>query len=88
MEAAQLKSYEAEQSLCDALRECVNSYDKDEGRARTLMTKCWQSMLRRDTKSLNLEKDLEDIQSTARRVGRFEEEQTAKLWKQLEGDEQ
>ena len=44
VEAAQHKSFEAEQSLCNALREYVDSYDKDQVRARTLMTKCWQSM--------------------------------------------
>ena len=38
---------------------------------------------------MNIEKDLEDIQSTARRVGGWcEEEKTTKLWEQLEGDEQ
>ena len=44
VEAAQHKSFEAEQSLCSALREYVGSYDQDQGRARTQMTKCWQSM--------------------------------------------
>ena len=39
---------------------------KDEGRARTLMTKCWLAMWSRGTKNMNLEEDLEDIQSTAR----------------------
>ena len=33
------------------------------------MTKFWQSMQSRSTKNLNLEKDLEDIESIARRVG-------------------
>ena len=37
--AAQQKSFEAEQSLCNALREYVEGYDRDQGRARTLMTK-------------------------------------------------
>ena len=31
MEAAQHKSYEAEQNLCDALREFVDNYDRDQG---------------------------------------------------------
>ena len=88
MEAAQHKSCEAEQSLCNDLREYVNSYDRDQGRARTLMTKCWQSMQSSDTNNLNLEQDLEDMVHTAMRVGWCEEEKTAKLWKQLEGDEQ
>ena len=55
VEAAQ-QSFEAEQSLCSALREYVGSYDKDQGRARTQMTKCWQSMQSRDTKNLNLDR--------------------------------
>ena len=44
VEAAQHRSYEAERSLCSALREYLDSYDKDQGRARTLMTKCCHSM--------------------------------------------
>ena len=85
VEAAQHKSFEAEQALCSA-REYVDSYDKDQGRARTLITKCWQSMQSRDTKNLNLDKNLEDVQSTARKVGWSEDEKAARLWKQLEGD--
>ena len=86
--AAQQKSFEAEQSLCNALREYVDGYDRDEDQARTLMTNCWQSMQSRDTKNTNLEKDLEDIHSTARRVGGNEEDKTRRLWAQDEGDEQ
>ena len=41
VEVAQHKSFKAEQSLRSALREYVDGYDKDQGRARTLMTKCW-----------------------------------------------
>ena len=53
------------------------------------MTQCWQSMQTRHREfELNLETNLEDIQFTARRVDWYEEEKTAKLWKQLEGDEQ
>ena len=85
--AAQQKSFEAEQSLCNALREYVEGCDTDQGRARTLMTKCWQSIQSRCTKNMNLEKDLEDMR-TARKVGWCEEEKTTKLWKQIEGDEQ
>ena len=52
------------------------------------MTKCQQSIQSLETQNLNLNTDLEDIQSTARRVGWIEEEKTARLWKQLEGDDQ
>ena len=66
MVAAQRKSFEAEQSLCNALREYVDNHGRDQDQARTLMTKCWQSMQSRGTKNMNLEKDLEDIHNTAR----------------------
>ena len=52
------------------------------------MTKCWQSMQSRDTKNMNLEEDLEDIHSAARRVGGNEEENPRRLWAQDEVDEQ
>ena len=38
--------------------------------------------------NLNLDKDLEDIQSTMRKVAWSEEEKAARLWEQLEGDDQ
>ena len=37
---------------------------------------------------MNLEKDLEDAHSIARKERWCEEEKTTKLWKQIEGDEQ
>ena len=74
------KSFEVEQSLCNAVRECVDSYDRDQDQARTLKS--------RDTKNMNFEKDLEDIHSTTRRVGGNEEDKTRRLWAQDEGDEQ
>ena len=87
VETAQHKSFQAEQSLCNALREYVDNYGRDQDQARTLMTQCWQSIQSRDTEHLNLNEDLEDIQCTARRVGGNEEDKTRRLWAQDEGDE-
>ena len=70
---------EAEQSLCHAVRENVDNYGRDQDQARTLMIKCWQSMQSRGTKNMNLEKDLEDIHSAARRVGGNEVDKTRRL---------
>ena len=78
--AARQKIFEAEQSLCNAPARICRRYDRDQGSARTLMTKCWQSIQTRGTKNMNLEKDLEDMHSTARRVCWCEEEKTTKLW--------
>ena len=58
------------------------------GPFQDLEDKCVCNQRRAEINNLNLEKDLEDTQSTAWRVGSFVEEKTTKLWKQLEGDEQ
>ena len=79
VEAAQHQSFEAEQSLRNALQEYVDSYDRDRSRARTRMTKCWQSKQSWVTENLN--------QSTVRQVGWSEEEKAARLWMQLDGDD-
>ena len=53
-----------------------------------MMTKLWQSMRSRETKNLNFDKDLEDILPKMRQMGGSEEEKAARLWQQLEGDDQ
>ena len=75
--------------VCSALREHVGTFDRDRGRPKTIVTKLWQSMQSRETKNMNLEKeDLEDILSPMRKVGWSEEETAARLWKELEGNDQ
>ena len=64
------------------------SYGRNEEKTWKLHNTKVMRQNNRDTKNLSLEKDLEDIQSTARKVGWSEEEKSAKLWKQLEGGEQ
>ena len=86
--AAQQKNFEAEQSLCNALREYVDNFGRDLDQVRTRMTKCWQSVQSRGTKNMDLAKDLEDTHFTARRVGGNEEDKTRRQRAQDEGDEQ
>ena len=61
---------------------------RDRGRPKTMMTKLWQSMRSRETENLNFGKNLEDILSKMRQMGGSEEEKAARLWQQLEGDDQ
>ena len=86
--AAQQKSFEAEQSPCNALREYVEGYDRDQGRGQDPDDKMLAINAEPRHKEYEPRKDMEDIQSTARRVGWCEEEKTTMLWKQMEGDEQ
>ena len=69
LDAAQNKSYEAEQKLCSALWEYVEAFDKERGRPKIIMTKLWQLIQSRDNKNLNLEKDLEEIVSKMKQTG-------------------
>ena len=52
VEAAHYKNFEAEQSLCGALREYVDTFDRQRGRPKTMMTKLWQSMQSWETQRL------------------------------------
>ena len=88
LEAAQNKSYEAEQRLCSALREYVDTFDKDRGRPKTIMTKLWELMHSRDTKNLNLDKDLEEILSKMKQIDWSEQAKTRRLWAQEEDEDQ
>ena len=85
LEAPQHKSCEAEQRLCNALQVYVDPFDKDR---RTIMAKLWQLMPSRDTKNLNLDKDLKEILSKMKQMGRSEEVKTRRPWPQDEDDDQ
>ena len=87
VEGAQHKSFKTEQSLCSAFREYVDTFERDRCRPKPMMTKLWQSMQSRETKNLNLDKDLEDILSKMRQIGGSEEEKAARVWKRLEIDD-
>ena len=55
--------------VCAVLREYVDTFDRDRGRPKTIMTKLRQSMQSRETKNLNLVEDLEDILSKMKQMG-------------------
>ena len=55
---------------------------------KTLMTKLWQLMQSRDTKNLNLDKDLGEILSKMKQMGCSEEAKTKRLWAQNEDEDQ
>ena len=52
------------------------------------MTKFWQLMQSRDTKNLNLEKDLEEILAKMKQMGWSEDDDKTRTWTQSEGDDQ
>ena len=88
LDAAQNKSNEVEQKLNRILLEYIEAFDKERGRARLTMTKHWQMMQSRDTKNLNLEKDLDKILSKVKQTGCSESTRTQRFWMQDEEEEQ
>ena len=78
----------AEQKLNSILWDCIEAFDKERGRLKSLMTKLWQLMQSRDTKNLNLEKDLDEIMSKIKQTGWSEAARTRRFWAQDEDEEQ
>ena len=88
LDTAQNKSYETEQKLRSALWEYVEAFHTEQGRPKTIMTKLWQLMQNRDTKNVNVDKDLEEILSKMTQTGWSEAAKTRRFWAQDEDEEQ
>ena len=69
LDEAQNRSYEVERKLNRILWEYIEAFDKERGRPQLIMTKLWQMMLSRDTKNLNLDKDLDEMLSKMKQTG-------------------
>ena len=89
---AQNKGFEAEQKLNRFQWEYIESFDKERGRPRLVMTNFWQMMQSRDTKNLNLDKDLDEflskIKQTNKQTGWSVSTRTKRFWTQDEEEEQ
>ena len=88
LDDAQNKRYEAEQKLNGILWEHIEAFDKERGRPKIMMTKLWQLMQSRETKNLNLDKDLDEILSKIKQTGWSESARTRRFWAQAEDEDQ
>ena len=83
------KSFEAEYKLDSILSEYMEAFNKERLRPKTIMTKLWQLMQSRDTKNLNLDKDLEEILSKLKLTsGGSEATRARRFWAQDEDEDQ
>ena len=57
-------------------------------RPRYIMDKMWQMMQSKDTKTLNLDKDFEEIMDKAKQAGWNESTKTKRFWTQDEDEDQ
>ena len=88
LDDAQNNSYDVEKKLNRILWEYIEVSDKERGRPRILMTKLWQLMQSRETKNLNLDKDLDEMLSKIKHTGCSESSRTRRFWAQDEDEEQ
>ena len=88
LDVAQKKSYEAEQTLYRIVWEYIEAFNKERGRPKIIMTKLWQLMQSRDTKNLNLDKDLLEILTNMKRTDWCEAARTRRFWAQDEDEDQ
>ena len=85
---AQARTYEMERKLDRVLGEYIDSFEKELGRQHHIMTKMWQMMQSRDTKTLNLDKDFEEIMSKVKQAGWNELTKTTGFWREDEDEDQ
>ena len=88
LDEAQHKSFEVEWKLDRVLWEYIEAFDKERGRPQLTMTKLWQMMQSRDTKNLNLDKDLDEILSKIKQTGWNDSTSTRRFWTQDEDEDQ
>ena len=88
LDVAQKKSYEAEQTLYRILWEYIEAFDKERERPKIIMTKLWQLMQSRDTKNLNLDKDVLEILTNMKQTDGCEAARTRRFWAQDEDEDQ
>ena len=88
LDEAQNRSYEAERKLDRVLWEHIEAFDKEVGHPQLIMTKLWQMMQSRDTKNLNLDKDLDEIMSRVKQTGWNESTRTKRFWTQDDDEDQ
>ena len=88
LDEGQARSYETERKLGRVLGEYLYSYEKEMVRPQHIMNKMWQMMQSRDTKTLHLDKDFEEIMSKVKQAGWNESTKTTRFWTQDEDADQ
>ena len=84
LDEAQRRSHEVERKLDRVLGEYIEAFEKEMRRPQLVMNKMWQRMRSRDTKNLNLDKDLEEIMSKVQQIGWNESTRTTGFCRQGE----
>ena len=75
------------QTTCRLYREIneyMHSWDQELGRPHHIMDKMWQMMQSNDTKTMNLDKDFEEMVNKAKRTGWNGLTQTTRFWAEEE----
>ena len=88
LDEAQHDSFEVERKLDCVLWEYIEAFDKERGRPQLILTKLWQMMQSRDTKNVNLDKDLDEILSKIKQTGWNDSTRTRRFRTQDDDEDQ
>ena len=82
LDEAQARACETERKLGRVLGEYIYSYEKERVRAHYIMDKMRQMMQSKDTETLNLDKDSEEIMNKVKQAWWNESTKTKRFWKE------
>ena len=84
MEEAHARASETEQKLCRVLGEYIQTWEKEFVRPHYVMDKMWRMMQSNDSKTMNLDKDFEEMLDEAKRSGWTGSTTTSQFWAEEE----
>ena len=68
-EETHARASETERKLCRVLGDYIHSWEQELERPRYVMDKMWQNVPSNDAKTMNLDKDIEEILNMAKQTG-------------------
>ena len=73
--------------LCRVLGDYIRSWEQELERPRYVMDKMWQNVQSNGAKTMNLDKDIEEILNTAKQTGWNGSTKTTRVWTEKEEDD-
>ena len=87
LDEAQARSYQMERKLDRVLGEHIDCFEKEMGRPHHIMNNMWQKMQSRDTETLNLDRDFEEMMSKVKQAWWNELTNATGFWRQDEDED-
>ena len=87
LEVAHARASETARKLCRVLGDYIHSWEQELERPRYVMDKMWQNVQSNGAKTMNLDKDIEEILNKAKQTGWNGSTKTTRVWTEKEEDD-